>query len=91
MRRCLYYRRIFGVIPLHKLKSTNTSLQEMVKKLEAVQTYDGFVIDTMGLGKTHTAVLFMAYYAIVVAKRRLLGQVNFCSIFCVVPSGVVLY
>ena len=84
-------QRTFGVIPLHQAKSTDTLLQEMVKTLEAVRTYGGFVVDTMGIGKMHTLLFFMAYYATVAAKQRLQGQVNFCPILYVVPSGMVLH
>ena len=45
----------------------------------------------MGLSKTHTTLLFMAYYATVAAEQRLQNQVNFCPILCIVPSGMVLH
>ena len=84
-------QRIFRVISLHKSRSANTSLQKVVEKLEMVWTYSRFVVDTMGFEKTHTTFLFIAYYAAVTAKRKIPGQVNFHSIFCVVPSGMVLH
>ena len=62
-----------------------------MKRLEEVQTYSGFMVATMGFGKTYMALLFMAYYAIVVAKRKLPSQVDFCLIFCIMLSGMVLH
>jgi SNF2 family DNA or RNA helicase len=65
-------------------------IKDAAQRLESIQTFGGIVSDTMGFGKTITALLFMSYYALYcphIIKNR---ELNHRPILCLVPSGVVL-
>jgi hypothetical protein len=38
-------------------------VKEAVRKLDSIRTYVGFVVDTMGFGKTFTVLAFLNLYA----------------------------
>lgn len=84
-------QRIFGVILLYKSRSTNPTLQEVIWNFQAICIYRRFVIDTMGLKKTLTTLIFTVYDINIAIEKRFPGQVYFWQILFIVLSGVMLY
>lgn len=84
-------QRTCGGFPINTARTTDKNLKEAAERLQCACTYGGLLVDTMGLEKTLTALLFMAYYAMIAAENRLLDQAGFKPILAVVPSGMVLH
>lgn len=52
--------RSWGRIPINPTRPNFEDLIAAVNRLQSVQTFGGFLVDTMGFGKTYTALLFLA-------------------------------
>lgn len=84
-------QRSCGTIPIDKDRSMDTKLHEIATSLRSVQTYGGFLVDTMGFGKTFTALLFLSYYVKCTSQALIPSQTGFRPTLCIVPSGVLLH
>ena len=56
-------QRTCGIIPITKAMRQASAVQATAAKLQNIKTFGGWVMDTMGLGKTFTSLLFLTYYA----------------------------
>lgn len=83
--------RSWGRIPLCPDRTGNQALIAACDRLESVRTFGGFLVDTMGFGKTFTSLLFLSYQALCSAQKLLPGQTAYKPTLCVVPSGLVLF
>ena len=62
-----------------------------MESLQSVQTFDGFVVDTMGLGKIYLALLFFVFQACFLSANLVPNQTIYKPTLCIVPSEIVLH
>ena len=84
-------QRSCGRIPIDSGRVNDPELAKAAKKLESIQTFGGIVVDTMGFGKTYTALLFLAYYARCMTERDVNIIAAHRPALCIAPSGIVLH
>ena len=77
-------QRSCGKIPLSTPLAHDKPAIAAAKNLESIQTYGGFLVDMMGMGKTYTALLFLNYYALYHRPQAHRPHL------IVTPSGIVL-
>lgn len=83
-------QRTLGSIPVATKFADDAHMRGIAAKLKSVQTHGGIVVDTMGFGKTYTALLFAAYHAAYAPHTGTSGKPVHRPILCIVPAGVVL-
>jgi SNF2 family DNA or RNA helicase len=74
-----------GQFPLAPGMSDNSNAIAAAEQISGIQTFGGLLVDGMGLGKTFTALLFLAYYAAYCPKIH-----GHRPTLILVPGGVVL-
>ncbi|OBT75776.1 hypothetical protein VF21_05558 [Pseudogymnoascus sp. 05NY08] len=76
--------KTLGYVPVPA--DASDDVKEAASTLADLATGGGMLVDGMGLGKTYTAILFLAYYVLYAPKD--IG--NYRPILILVPSGIVL-
>ena len=80
-------QRSLGTIPIAPALAGNADVQTAALKLESIQTHSGILVDTMGFGKTNTALLFLSYLGLFAAGKAR----DYQPALVLVPSGIVLH
>lgn len=83
--------QLWGKISIDSTCPNFENVKAAVDYLQSVQTFDGFLVNTIGFGKTFTALLFVAYQAFCAKALLFPGLTIFQPTLCVVSSGLVLF
>jgi hypothetical protein len=78
-------QRSCGTVPITAQFIQDEAICKAASDLKSCRTWGGFVLDTMGFGKTYMALLFLNYYAMHARPTN-----GYRPHLIVVPSGIVL-
>ena len=80
-----------GQIPIDPSCKNFEELMAASNWLRSVETFGGFLVNTMGFGKTYTVLLFLAYRSLCSFAKLFQNLTVLKPILSVVPSGLVLF